>query len=79
MPSKLNDHDFFKDDEEATCCDNAKISEEDGFYVCMNCGFVYSRILDDSPRRAFTQDHLEEHSRKRRFRNVKVMKESIVQ
>ncbi len=26
-------------------CNSPKISKEDGFYVCLNCGFVYSRIL----------------------------------
>jgi len=30
------------------CCDSPKILEEDGFYICLNCGFVYSRILDDN-------------------------------
>jgi len=59
MPSNLDDHDFFEDDEEASCCDNPKMSEEDGFYVCLNCGFVHSRILDDSSRRAFTREDIQ--------------------
>ena len=50
MPSNLDDQDFFEDDEEASCCDNPKMSEEDGFHVCLNCGFVYSRIISTSPR-----------------------------
>ena len=69
MPSNSDDDIFFEetsDDEE--CCDSPKISQEDGFYVCLNCGSVFSRVLDDSPRRAFTQS-----------RSVKVMKEYIVQ
>lgn len=61
MPTHFEDDDFFEEKEEgeANCCDSAKISEEDGFYVCLNCGFVYSRILDDSPRRAFTQEEIQ--------------------
>ena len=59
MPSNLEDDDFFDDEEELSCCDSPKISEEDGFYLCTNCGFVYSRILDDSPRRAFTQEEIQ--------------------
>ncbi|MHA2220328.1 MAG: hypothetical protein ACXACY_31000 [Candidatus Hodarchaeales archaeon] len=45
----LNDStspDFKKHKEEGSpCCDSPKISKEDGFYVCLNCGFVNSRIL----------------------------------
>jgi len=61
MPSHFKDNEFFEDsgEEGPSCCDNPKISEEDGFYVCLNCGFVYSRILDDSPRRAFTQEEIQ--------------------
>ncbi len=61
MPAQYEDDDFFEDsaEEGASCCDSPKISEEDGFYVCLNCGFVYSRILDDSPRRAFTQEEIQ--------------------
>ena len=60
MPAHFEDNDFFEEKGEggADCCDSPKISEEDGFYVCLNCGFVYSRILDDSPRRAFTQEEI---------------------
>ena len=32
-------------EEGSTCCDNPKISKEDGFFVCLNCGFVNSRVL----------------------------------
>lgn len=32
-------------EEESPCCDSMKISKEDGFFVCLNCGFVNSRIL----------------------------------
>jgi len=61
MPAPYEDDGFFEDNAEEgpSCCDSPKISEEDGFYVCLNCGFVYSRILDDSPRRAFTQEEIQ--------------------
>lgn len=61
MPSPFKDNDFFEESKEGgpPCCNNPKISEEDGFYVCRNCGNVYSRILDDSPRRAFTQEEIQ--------------------
>jgi len=60
MPSHSEDDDFFEENGEkgSPCCDNSKISEEDGFYVCLNCGIVFSRILDDSPRRAFTREEI---------------------
>jgi transcription initiation factor TFIIB len=60
MPSEK--HNFVEDDffdEKDKCCDSPKISEEDGFYVCLNCGLVFSRILDDSPRRAFTAEEIQ--------------------
>ncbi len=53
-----SDNDFFEEDKES-CCDSPKISEEEGFYVCLNCGCVLSRILDDSPRRAFTNEEIQ--------------------
>ncbi len=61
MPAPFIDDDLYEDNGKkgAPCCDNAKISEEDGFHVCLNCGFVYSRILDASPRRAFTQEEIQ--------------------
>jgi transcription initiation factor TFIIB len=59
MPSNKEDNEFFEENEYESCCDSPKISEEDGFYVCLNCGSVYSRILDDSPRRAFTQEEIQ--------------------
>ena len=61
MPAHFENDDFFEEKGERgpSCCDSPKISEEFGFYVCMNCGFVYSRVLDDSPRRAFTQEEIQ--------------------
>ncbi|KKN04641.1 hypothetical protein LCGC14_1095410 [marine sediment metagenome] len=61
MPAPFIDDDLYEDNGKKgpPCCDNAKISEEDGFHVCLNCGFVYSRILDASPRRAFTQEEIQ--------------------
>jgi len=42
------------------CCDLPKIIEDDGFYVCLNCGSAdKERIIDDSPRRAFTQEEIQ--------------------
>lgn len=35
MPSNLDDHDFIEDEWEANCCDNPLMSEEDGFYICL--------------------------------------------
>ncbi|MBY8982647.1 MAG: hypothetical protein KGD57_06845 [Candidatus Lokiarchaeota archaeon] len=58
MPSKIESDHFFDEDTDESCCDAPKISEEDGFYVCLNCGLVMSRIFDDSPRRAFTQEEI---------------------
>ena len=55
MPSNSND--FIEEEED--CCDSPKISEEDGFYVCLNCGSAFSRILDTSPRRAFTAEEIQ--------------------
>ena len=44
---------------ENPCCDEPLIKEQDGFFVCMNCGMVYDeQVLDASPRRAFTQDEI---------------------
>ncbi|MHA1820869.1 MAG: transcription initiation factor IIB [Promethearchaeota archaeon] len=41
------------------CCDNPMIKEEDGFYVCHNCGMTWEeKVLDASPRRAFTQEEI---------------------
>ncbi len=56
MPS--NDF-FFEDDSEGLCCDAPKISQDEGYHVCTNCGSVISRILDDSPRRAFTAEEIQ--------------------
>ncbi|MHA1112343.1 MAG: transcription initiation factor IIB [Promethearchaeota archaeon] len=44
---------------EHPCCDEPLIKEQDGFFVCLNCGMVYDeQVLDASPRRAFTQDEI---------------------
>ncbi len=56
---------FRKEDliERETCCANPNIGEREGFSVCLNCGMVFDRIFDNSPRRAFTQE--ERNKRKR--------------
>ena len=51
---------------EEDCCDSPKIAEEDGFFVCLNCGFVHSRVLDDSPRRAFSAEEIKARTRSER-------------
>lgn len=40
------------------CCDSPLLSEEDGFFVCKNCGIVSDRIIDMNPRRAFNQEEI---------------------
>jgi transcription initiation factor TFIIB len=57
-PHNSRNNDYFEEDEE-NCCDSPKITEQDGFYVCLNCGYVFSRILDTSPRRAFTAEEIQ--------------------
>jgi len=58
-PNFRNDE-FFEESGKEPCCDSPKIIEEDGFYVCLNCGSADSeRIIDDSPRRAFTQEEIQ--------------------
>jgi transcription initiation factor TFIIB len=58
-PNFKNDE-FFEESEKEPCCDSPKIIEEDGFYVCLNCGSAdKERIIDDSPRRAFTQEEIQ--------------------
>ncbi len=58
MAPHLEDDEFFNDNNDQYCCDAPKKSEEDGYLVCLNCGYVFTRILDDSPRRAFTQEEI---------------------
>ena len=43
---------------EEPCCDNPHIREENGFYVCLNCGLVFDIIFDTTPRRAFTAEEV---------------------
>jgi len=59
MPSNVHNDEFLELTIKSPCCDSPKITQEDGFYVCMNCGIVFSRIIDDSPRRAFTAEEIE--------------------
>ncbi len=57
-PHNFKDDEYFDEDDEY-CCDSPKITEHDGFYVCLNCGYVSARILDTSPRRAFTAEEIQ--------------------
>jgi len=55
----IHHKDINKDeDDSSACCDSPKISEEDGYYVCLNCGCILDRVFDDSPRRAFTREEM---------------------
>jgi hypothetical protein len=47
LPSQTEDDEFLEDPvkEVSSCCDIPKISKEDGFFVCLNCGSVNSRVL----------------------------------
>ena len=45
-------------EEEKYCCRDPLIMEQDGFNVCQNCGTVFDRVLDNSPRRAFTREEI---------------------
>jgi len=56
MPFK--DSESSDDKDEEGCCESPKIGEEDGFYVCLNCGTVYAKIHGDSPRTALTQEEI---------------------
>lgn len=44
--------------DEQPCCDAPHIREENGFFVCLNCGMVHEAVLDASPRRAFTVEEV---------------------
>jgi transcription initiation factor TFIIB len=55
---KANKRERKEGEEEEACCDSPKISQEDGYYVCLNCGCIFSRVFDNSPRRAFTRDEM---------------------
>ncbi len=52
------DRKYDSDNREESCCDSPKFNQENGFIVCLNCGCIHSRIFDDSPRRAFTQEEI---------------------
>ncbi|MEJ2248240.1 MAG: hypothetical protein P8Y97_01115 [Candidatus Lokiarchaeota archaeon] len=54
----FNGKDKTKKEKDFECCDSPKISQEDGYNVCLNCGFIHSRIFDNSPRRAFTREEI---------------------
>lgn len=40
------------------CCAAPRLGIVDGFSVCMNCGIVHAPALDQTPRRAFNQDEI---------------------
>jgi len=45
---------------EEPCCNHPLIKEENGFFVCQNCGMVHEeQVFDNTPRRAFTPEEIE--------------------
>ncbi|TXT55616.1 MAG: Transcription initiation factor IIB [Promethearchaeota archaeon] len=55
---KSNENGWQSNNKVEGCCEIPNITESNGFYVCMNCGATHSRIIDDSPRRAYTQEEI---------------------
>ncbi|MFX1275820.1 MAG: transcription initiation factor IIB family protein [Promethearchaeota archaeon] len=47
---------YFEEIDSKTCCKNPKITESEGYRVCHNCGFIFSQIYDDTPRRSYTNE-----------------------
>jgi transcription initiation factor TFIIB len=61
MKRKSGDYESVNQEEidNKPCCDRPLLKETEGFFVCQNCGMVHEEvILDNSPRRAFTQDEI---------------------
>lgn len=40
------------------CCMSPQITTASGFTVCQNCGMVFDRVFENTPRRAFTADEI---------------------
>lgn len=56
---KENNNNILNEIDNKPCCDRPLIKENEGYFVCQNCGMVHEEvILDNSPRRAFTQDEI---------------------
>lgn len=47
---------YFEEIDSKKCCKCPKITEEDGYRVCQNCGFIFSQVYDDTPRRSYTRE-----------------------
>ncbi len=45
------------------CCSAPDVRPYRGIYVCRNCGVVHGPVIDDAPRRAFTQQEIESRRR----------------
>ncbi len=59
-PKNSKDEDlFFEEFEEKACCIEPNVGEEDGYFVCLNCGFIHSKIFESTSRRAYTQQDKE--------------------
>jgi transcription initiation factor TFIIB len=43
---------------EEQCCDSPQIIQEQGFFVCAQCGTVFDQTIDFSPKRAYSMEEL---------------------
>jgi transcription initiation factor TFIIB len=48
------------EDEVWDCCDQPDVRPYRGIYVCHHCGTVHGPVIVDAPRRAFTQQEIDE-------------------
>ncbi len=54
----------------SVCCSDQNISEESGYNVCTNCGYVHSKIFECTPRRAFDQEQISQRKTNERVYNT---------
>ena len=47
---------YFEEVESKTCCNSPLITENEGYKVCNNCGFIFSQVYDNTPRRSYTKE-----------------------
>ena len=47
---------YFEEVETRKCCKTPIIIENEGYSVCQNCGFLFSQVYDDTPRRSYTKE-----------------------
>lgn len=56
---KRNIHSSFSLENDFNCCLNPRFIIDEGYFVCINCGAVHSRIVDGNPQFAFTKEEKE--------------------